>query len=91
MKDISWIIEKTPGSLVNAQTDLTYDLRQLVILHLVRLGSPLVGQARELLGVGAAAKLHTVPAPQIAGVPSGEQSDFVSWLFDGTPGRTVWG
>ncbi|KAF5483150.1 hypothetical protein CGCA056_v015026 [Colletotrichum aenigma] len=91
MKDISWIIEKTPGALVNVQQDLTYDLRQLVIMHLVRLRSPLVAKARELLGVDNDARLHAVPAPQIVGVPPNQEPGFVSWLFDGTPGHTVWG
>ncbi|OBR02078.1 hypothetical protein CH63R_14650 [Colletotrichum higginsianum IMI 349063] len=91
MKDISWIIEKTPGALVNVQQDLTYDLRQLVIMHLVRLRSPLLNKARELLGVDAGARLHSVPPPQIVGVPPDQQPGFVSWLFDGTPGHTVWG
>ncbi|KAF5482691.1 hypothetical protein CGCA056_v015203 [Colletotrichum aenigma] len=91
MKDISWIIEKTPGALVNVQQDLTYDLRQLVIMHLVRLRSPLVAKARELLGVDNDARLHAVPAPQIVGVPPNQEPGFVSWLFETAPLATPCG
>ncbi|CAI0653123.1 unnamed protein product [Colletotrichum noveboracense] len=57
MKDISWIIDKTPRALLNVQTDLSYALRQLVIKHLVRLKSPLVKKARQLLDVNGPARL----------------------------------
>ncbi|KAE9565884.1 hypothetical protein CGMCC3_g17937 [Colletotrichum fructicola] len=57
MKDISWIIDKTPRALLKVQTDLSYALRQLVIKHLIRLKSPLVKKARQLLGVNSPARL----------------------------------
>ncbi|KAI1667292.1 hypothetical protein Ptr902_12637 [Pyrenophora tritici-repentis] len=64
--DISWIIETNPASLKDVETDLTYDLRKLVIDHLKTRKSPLLETARKLLKVKpdvATAPAGKVPAP----------------------------
>lgn len=92
MADISWIIEKTPGALKNVESELTYELRQLVVHHLEERKSPLLDTARQLLKVQANKATHLVPPPPIHGVPQGQEDPIFQWLFNGVEnGKTPWG
>ncbi|WDK16851.1 hypothetical protein CGRA01v4_08134 [Colletotrichum graminicola] len=51
MQDISWIIDKRPDAVVASKPRLPIKLRQLVVSRLARIQSPLVGKAKQLLGV----------------------------------------
>lgn len=92
MADISWIIEKTPGALKNVETELTYDLRQLVVYHLEKRRSPLLRTAKQLLKVQPNQPTHLIPPQPIHGVPQGQEDKLMQWIFHGVEsGSTPWG
>ncbi|KAK1569420.1 uncharacterized protein LY79DRAFT_87012 [Colletotrichum navitas] len=51
MQDISWIIKERPDAVTIAKPRLPIKLRQLVVSRLAHMRSPLVGKAKQLLGI----------------------------------------